>query len=169
MRTTITAVVAALAALSLSACGGGDGGPETTTGTADTQDVTVTGAWARTTAPSAKTGAAYLTIASDKGDVLTAVAVPATVAAEAQLHEATSGGHTSHDGDASAPMNTTMGMRRVHRIEIPAGHTVRLEPGGYHIMMMQLAAPVTAGQKIPLTLTFQHAGKVTLDAVARDR
>ncbi len=166
MRTTTTAVIAALAALSLSACGGSDSKTEATTGS---KGVTVTGAWARTTAPGAKTGAAYLAITSEKGDTLTAVAVPASVAAEAQMHEATGGGEMTHDGGGSAPMNTMMGMRQVQKIEIPAGHTVRLEPGGHHIMLMGLAAPVTAGQRIPVTLTFQQAGKVTVDAIARDR
>ena len=166
MRTTITAVIAALAALSLSACGGSDSKTKTTAGS---KGVTVTGAWARTTAPGAKTGAAYLAITSEQGDTLTAVAVPASVAAEAQMHEATGGGEMTHAGDGSAPMNTMMGMRQVQKIEIPAGHTVRLEPGGHHIMLMGLAAPVTAGQKIPLTLTFRQAGKVTVDAIARDR
>ena len=169
MRTTITTLIAALAAITLSACGGSDGAAKTTSGNADTKGVSVTGAWARTTAPGAKTGAVYLAITSENGDTLTAVAVPASVAAEAQMHEATGGGEMTHDGGGSAPMNTMMGMRQVHRIEIPAGHTVRLEPGGHHIMLMGLAAPVTAGQKIPVTLTFQQAGKVTVDAVARDR
>ena len=45
-------------------------------------------------------------------------------------------------------------------LELPVGETVTLEPGGYHIMFMQLNAPLVEGETVPLTLTFEQAGDV---------
>ena len=53
-----------------------------------------------------------------------------------------------------------MKMRQVDAVDIPAGETVAMGPGGYHIMMMGLAKPLVEGQSFPLTLTFEHAGTV---------
>ena len=50
-----------------------------------------------------------------------------------------------------------MTMREVARIPLPAGEAVTLEPGGYHVMLLELAAPLTAGQTFPVTLTFEEA------------
>src|SRR3712207_7876796 len=48
-------------------------------------------------------------------------------------------------------------------IVVPAGGTIRLEPGGYHLMLGGLRKPMTLGQKVPLTLTFERAGTVTVE------
>jgi len=111
------------------------------------------------TAPQEKNGAAYMTISSTDGDTLTAVSVPASVAGEAQLHETTTSG-----GSMSGGMK---GMKEVSSITIPAGGSVTLKPGGYHVMLMDLAKPIAAGATVPLTLTFQKAGTVKVDAPAR--
>ncbi len=147
MRTkTIAMIAAAASALALSACGG-DKAPE------------VSDAWSRVTAPSQTTGAVYLTIKSDTADKLTAVAVPTSVAARAELHETMSGG-TEKMGE--------MKMQPVDSIEIPAGATVQLKPGGFHIMLFELAKPIAAGEKIEVTLTFEKAGTQQVTAVARE-
>ena len=52
-----------------------------------------------------------------------------------------------------------MTMRPVESIELPAGKTVKLEPGGYHIMLLDLVKPLEVGEKIELTLTFDKAGE----------
>jgi copper(I)-binding protein len=57
----------------------------------------------------------------------------------------------------------TMRMREVDAIDLPAGREVRLEPGGLHLMLMGLKAPLKAGDKLSLTLRFERAGEVTLD------
>jgi copper(I)-binding protein len=61
-----------------------------------------------------------------------------------------------------------MTMRPVAGIDVPAKGTVQLEPGGYHIMLIDLVAPLTKGQTFELTLTFQHAGAKTVTATVRD-
>jgi copper(I)-binding protein len=57
-----------------------------------------------------------------------------------------------------------MKMRPVAGIDIPAGGEVALGSGGYHVMLIDLARPLAAGDKVPLTLTFERAG--TVDIVA---
>jgi periplasmic copper chaperone A len=105
--------------------------------------VQVTDAWARATPGGAQTAAAYVTITSAAGDRLTGASTPA--AKDAQLHT------TTMDGNV-------MKMRQVDGIDLPAGQTVALKPGGYHIMLMGLAQPLKEGQTFPLTLTFDKAG-----------
>jgi copper(I)-binding protein len=54
-------------------------------------------------------------------------------------------------------------MRAVPSVSIPAGKTVTFAPGGYHIMLTGLKQPLIAGQSFPLTVTFAHAGPVTVE------
>jgi copper(I)-binding protein len=56
-----------------------------------------------------------------------------------------------------------MRMREVPAIDIPAGQTVTLRPGGLHLMFMGLTRPLVEGESFPVTLTFEKAGSVTLD------
>ncbi len=121
------------------------------------------------TAPEAKTSAAYATIASKDGDSLTKASVPADIAGMVTLHETTES-MSSGDGMETddAAMDSMKGMKAVPSIKVPAGGSVELKPGGYHIMLEQLKGPITAGQKIPLTLTFAKAGTVEVDAIARE-
>ena len=55
-----------------------------------------------------------------------------------------------------------MRMREVEAIELPAGQTVELKPGGLHLMLMGLKAPLKAGETVPVTLKFEKAGEVTV-------
>lgn len=163
--TTIAAMLIAVAALGLAACGD-DEESGTTAASTSAEAVSVSGPWVRITAPEAKTSAAYMTISSKDGDVLKKVAVPAGVAGMAQLHETTtSGGSMDSMDDATGGMK---GMKEVGQIDIPAGGSVQLKPGGYHIMLMDLAGPIAAGDTVPVTLTFEKAGQVTVDAVAKE-
>ena len=113
--------------------------------------LTVSGAWARATADPARGSAAYLTIANPtaQADTLTSVASPI---ASVEMHQTMT--------DASG----MTGMSPVQSIAVPAGGTVTLEPGGYHLMLMNLTKPLAAGDTIELDLVFQHAGKVTVQA-----
>ena len=107
--------------------------------------VEVTKAWARATPGKSTIGAAYATVTAAAGVRLVAATTP--VAGVAQLHQ-----HTMDNG--------VMKMRQVDAVPVPAGQTVTLSPGGYHIMLMDLKAPLVAGQSFPLTLTFEKAGTV---------
>lgn len=77
--------------------------------------------------------------------------------------------HTAHENDD--PMSGDSGnmtMKQVHKVDIPADGTVTLEPGGLHIMLFDLAGPLKSGQTVPVTLTFEKAGEVKVDAAIRD-
>jgi hypothetical protein len=74
-----------------------------------------------------------------------------------------SGDMTSSTG--AAPV---MEMVPVDRIAVPTGGTVALEPGGYHIMLLELAAPLEVGSTIDVTLTFEEAGQKVVSAEVRD-
>jgi hypothetical protein len=113
--------------------------------------------------------------------------VPKRIAGHVELHETVpaDGSDTGmgmlsrprHGDDADSSSTTTSTptegdgattMQPVTAIELPRG-TTRLEPGGYHIMLIELAAPLTKGEKFPVTLTFDSIGKVKVTAVVRDR
>ncbi len=135
--------------LSIAACsasgGGGSGG-----GT-----LTVTDAWVRPSTGMGMATAAYLTIANGSGaaDALLSVTTPAATSPEIHQTAADASGMT--------------GMHPVDRIDIPAGQTLKLEPGGYHIMLNGLTADLVAGNTIRLTLTFEKAGAITVTAEVR--
>ena len=62
-----------------------------------------------------------------------------------------------------------MKMRPVTSIALPAGEAVSLQPGGYHIMLLDLVAPLTAGQPFAITFSFEKAGAQTVQATVREQ
>ena len=106
---------------------------------------------------------------------------PATeqVAAEAQIHETVmgSGDMTASTmaggmGSSSTTMaggmgSQTMTMQEVDQIMIPADSTVKLEPGGYHIMLIDLAKPLKTGSTVKVTLEFESGKTMTVKAVVK--
>lgn len=161
------AALAATAGLGLVSCGDDE---KSATGAAATSAVEISGPWARVTAPEAMTSAAYMTITSKDGDVLTDASVPASTAGEAQLHETTTSSESMDEpsSDSMASSGVMKVMTEVEQIDIPAGGSVQLKPGGHHIMLLRLAKPISAGETVPVTLTFQKAGTVKVEAVARE-
>jgi len=107
--------------------------------------------YARVTAPGQPTGGGFLKL-ENTGTADRLVAARAAVSNAVELHT------MSMDGDV-------MRMRQVEGIDLPAGKTVELKPGGLHIMFTGLKAPLKAGDKFPLTLKFEKAGEVTVDVV----
>jgi len=134
----LTVMVATLAAC------GDDGGVE------------VADPWARASAQTQDAGAVYMTISSSEGDNLVGVAVDPSVAAKAELHETT----MAEDG--------LMSMSQVTAIPVPTGGEVKLEPGGYHVMLMKLAEPLVDGNEITVTLTFETAGDMEVKATVEE-
>lgn len=182
-----TLAVPAVAALALVGAGCGDdtestAGETTTTTTAGATTtvpagVTVSGSWARTSPKNAANGAVYLTLESSAADALVDASVDPSVAAMVEIHETKMADSSMGDssmgdssmGDSSMPAGSgEMTMAPVDRIEIPAGGQVALEPGGYHIMLMKLAAPLETGSTIKVTLTFDKAAPQTIDVEVRD-
>jgi copper(I)-binding protein len=121
---------------------------------ADSGGVVIKQAWARATAGSASTGVVYLTLEAkpQANDRLLAVATPA--ADEAELHIA-----FTENGVAK--------MRPVSAVDVNDGAPIVMKPGGLHIMLMGLKAPLKEGQSFPLTLTFEKAGAVETSVAVR--
>lgn len=114
-------------------------------------ELTVSLAFARATLPNAPVGGAYLTIVNNGRSDDRLVSAEAPVAGKVELHE------MAMEGDV-------MKMRQLaDGIPLPAGATVELKPGGLHIMLMGLKQALVEGTSFPLTLTFEHAGTVTVD------
>jgi copper(I)-binding protein len=106
---------------------------------------TVKEAWVRGTVAQQKATGAFAQITSAQGGRLVSVASP--VAGVAEIHE-------------MAMEGTTMKMRALpNGLELPAGKTVELKPGGYHVMLMDLKQPLKAGDTVPLTLVVEGADK----------
>lgn len=104
-------------------------------------------AWARPTVPGQSAGGGYLRIDNRGGAPDRLIGARSDAAASVELHR------MSMDGNV-------MRMRRVDAIDVPAGATVELKPGGLHLMLMDLKAPLQAGGTIDLVLTFEKAGEL---------
>jgi len=125
-------------------------------GAAQAQQVTVQDAWVRATVPQQKATGAFMRLKADKDVRLVSVSTPAAPIAE--VHE-------------MKMVDNVMRMRAVQGLDLPAGKSVDLQPGGYHVMLMDLPAPVKAGDVVPLMLVFQgkdgHRETVQVQAKAR--
>ena len=104
--------------------------------------ITISHAWARATVAGQPVGAAYLDIASDHNAAL--VEMRSDAAASVELHA------MSSDGEI-------MRMRHVEKLPLPAGETVRLAPGGTHLMLLELKRPLRAGESIGIDLVVSDA------------
>src|SRR5246127_304513 len=113
-------------------------------------DLVISQAWARATPGGAKIGGGYLTIENKGSAPDKLVGVSADVAGKVEVHEM-----AMNDG--------VMKMRPLESgLAIDPGKTVKLAPGGYHLMMMDLKNPLKQGDKVPVTLQFEKAGKVSV-------
>ena len=126
--------------------------PAATSATAD--PIVVEAAWARASAGMTGAGAVFVTIRNtgEHADRLVGAAAP--VARRAELHT-----HIVRDN--------VMRMRRVDAVPLRPGATTRLKPGGRHVMLMGLRAPLEEGARFPLTLVFEKAGALTVPVTVR--
>ncbi|WP_431097569.1 copper chaperone PCu(A)C [Polaromonas aquatica] len=104
--------------------------------------VKVEGAWARATVQGQKGTGAFMSLTAKDGAQLVGVSSP--VAGVAEVHE------MKMEGDV-------MKMRAVPSLALPAGKKVELKPGGYHLMLMDLKAPLAKDSTVPVTLLFKDA------------
>ena len=113
-------------------------------------DLVISQPWTRATAGGAKVGGGYLTI-ENKGTVADKLVGGSTDAAgKLEVHQ----------------MTMSDGVMKMHPVEgglaIEPGKTVKLAPGGYHLMLVDLKHPFKKGEKVPTTLEFEKAGKVAV-------
>jgi copper(I)-binding protein len=113
-------------------------------------DLVITQGWSRATPNGAKIGSGYFTVENKGSAPDRLVSVSADVAGKVEVHEM-----TTKDG--------VMTMRPVETgLTIDPGKTIKLAPGGYHLMMFDLKSPLKQGDILPVTLEFEKAGKVAI-------
>jgi copper(I)-binding protein len=113
----------------------------------------VSQAWIRATPPGARTAAAYMTITSTAAERL--VGAEAAPARAVEIHT-----HVVEGG--------LQRMARLADLTLPAGEAVRLEPGGLHLMLVDLAAALAPGMQVSMTLRFAGAGAVEVEVPVVD-
>jgi periplasmic copper chaperone A len=102
----------------------------------------VEGGWVRATVPGQQATGAFMRITAKEATQLVGVSSP--VAGVADVHE------MKLEGDV-------MRMRPVARLDLPAGRTIELQPGGYHVMLQELKQPLAVGAHVPVTLLLRNA------------
>jgi periplasmic copper chaperone A len=190
--------VLATTSLVLAACGDDDTSADDGDAAAAAAEIGVSGAWARTSPAVADAGAVYLELTNtgELDDALVGASVDISVAGVTEIHETkpvgddgdgTDGGDGmdggtddgdgmdggSDDGDRmdggdGMDGGGMMEMRPVDRIEVPAGETVALEPGGYHVMLKELVAPLEDGATVEVTLVFEESDEQLVTADVGD-
>jgi copper(I)-binding protein len=116
-------------------------------------DLVVESPWARESVT--PTGAAYLTVRNGGGQDDRLVGVSSEVADKAELH-------------SSVVQEGVMKMRAVEAVDVPAHGEAVLEPGGLHIMLIGLKAPLEEGKSFALTLEFENAGELEVMTTIED-
>ena len=113
-------------------------------------DLVITQAWSRATPGGAKVGGGYLTIENKGTTPDRLIGGSADAAGKVQVHE-------------MSMNNGVMTMRPVAGgLVIEPGKAVKLTPGGFHLMLLDLKGPLKQGEKLPITLEFEKAGKVSV-------
>lgn len=113
--------------------------------------VTVSHAWARATVPGQEVGAAYMDLKS--ADAAQVVKVESPAAGAVEIH-------------SMKMQNGVMEMRMLETLPLQAGQVVKLEPGGLHLMLFDLKAPLRAGEEITVQLHVRRGAKTELVKVA---
>ncbi|UOO88949.1 copper chaperone PCu(A)C [Vitreoscilla massiliensis] len=105
-------------------------------------DIHASQAWSRFTAPSVPTGVVFMQLhnAGPQADALVSASSP--VAKKVEIHN-----HINDKG--------VMRMRQVAKVDVPAGQSVSLQPGGYHVMLIGLKKPLKLNDTFPVTLKYQ--------------
>lgn len=116
------------------------------------EPVAISHAWARATAPGQDVGAAYMELKSTADSVL--VGVTSDVTDSVEIHK-------------MAMNKGVMEMRMLETLPLPAGKTIKLEPGGFHLMLFDLKKPLKAGTKVTLTLQIKDKQGKTSQQIVR--
>lgn len=145
MRTLTLSTLTVAAALALASCASGSSSGDS---------LTITDPWVRT----AEEGmtAAFGVVENTSSDDLTIVSAATDAAGMVELHEV-------------SEVAGEMSMRQIDGgFPIPAGESVTLQPGGWHIMLMNIPKPILAGDQVEITLTLDTGDEVTFTATAKD-
>ncbi|CAN5835397.1 hypothetical protein BH24ACT5_BH24ACT5_24370 [soil metagenome] len=187
----IAALGVATLAMAVAACSD-DGGPasvaapsvdapaEGSTPTPTAVAVEVGEAWTRPTPGGTDRNAVYAEFTAATDDEVVGASVDSSVAGTVELHETmmdSPTGDTANSMDMDMDMNTNTAwateggmasMSPVAAVTLPAGETVMFEPGGYHVMLVDIATPLVEGDTVDVTFMFRDGGEVTVPVVVGD-
>lgn len=138
--------VVLLLSLILVACGSGD-----------QEGIVVDEVWGRPSPSSASNAAFYMAIKNNGQDEDTLIGASIDICGATELH-------LSSIDDAGV-----MSMQQVEQISVPAGETSTLEPGGLHVMCIDRQADLTPGDGVIISLSFDRAGEIVVEAVIREQ
>lgn len=116
-----------------------------------TDEVTISDAYVRAVPPGQPNSASFMQVKNTSKVPHALVGGSSPAAKVVELHT-----HTMEGG--------MMRMRQVEKIDIPAGGSVSLQPGGFHVMLIGLKQQLVPGQEIPLTLKYEDGSEVTVNA-----
>lgn len=114
-------------------------------------DLTISKAWSRVTIGTQRPAVFYVEIRNNGGSDDRLMGIETPIAGMPMLHQT-----VIQDGVAAMP--------HAEAVEVPAGKTVALAPGGYHGMLMELSTALSEGETLPVTLIFEKAGAVEIEA-----
>jgi periplasmic copper chaperone A len=156
LKRILVATSFVVVACSPPAASGQTGGSRAEVAAASDMDISISDDWLAATPAGARVAAGYLTIvnAASAPDRLVAASSPR--AARVEVHE-------------MVMEDQMMRMRRVTALDVPAGGSVSLKPGGLHLMFMGVERSFREGERVQVTLTFQNAGTVTRSVEVRAR
>ncbi len=117
---------------------------------AQSNGISIEKPWTRATVPGAAIGGGFATIRNNAKTADRLIGATSPVSASVELHE-------------MAMVKDVMKMREVKGMDVPAGGVLELKPGGYHMMLVNLKAPLKQGDKVPVTLRFEKAGEIKLE------
>jgi len=145
MRQGITVAILLITALLLSACGAGSAGPQ----------ISVEDAWARPVPAAGGNGAVFMRLVNSGGEADQLVGGESPVAGGVEVHQT-----KMEEG--------VMKMEHIPGLEVSPKDEVLLEPGGYHVMLIEVNQPLAAGDSLPITLRFEKSGEMKLDVQVRE-
>ncbi|HSO84788.1 copper chaperone PCu(A)C [Thiocapsa sp.] len=117
-------------------------------------EVSIGDPYARAVPPGQANSAVFMSLENQTGENQALVGAESVVSEVVELHT-----HVEEDG--------MMRMRRIEKIEIPAGETVTLKPGGLHVMLIGLKQPLEPGDTVDLALTFEDGSRIPVQAPVR--
>ena len=118
-------------------------------------DIAVSDAWSRPAAGAGSTTSVYFKVTNRGDDADRLLGGVSPMAETVEIHETTMEGDMVH-------------MMPVSEIVLPAGATISLEPGGFHLMLVGLTGPLGPGDRVPLTLRFERSGAIEVEAEVRE-
>lgn len=125
-------------------------------------------AWARESAMMQSAAAVYMDLTADEDDVLVSASVDSSVAPTVEIHETTEMDDDMSGDDDDMGGGGMMQMVPVDEVDLPAGETISLEPGGLHIMLLDLVEPLEIGQEFDLDLEFESGETLSVTVEVRE-